>query len=305
MRVAAPLVAAMAVAGCQAASNPLLDAGPDAGDAGLGDAGDAGPDAGSACDDGGIGIYCPEFSACVCHASDCLGTGMECGWSGETVCAKPYTSEGCQAELTCANLNWDDQNCGACAVVCDAGTVCGAGTCMLPDASLSCPDHPGNQVYYMLSGSELFIPSFFGTFRGLLPDGGLNTASFNVVLSNQDLSSFCALPTDGGYSTPSGPYQVLFFALSTDGGAIGAGCYASGPTDGPDFAVDLFDATPDAGVVLNSYSHKGQGGGAIAVDQNDGAVGVFKATLMANGGGSTTVTGTFSAPSCQGLAYVH
>jgi hypothetical protein len=313
MRVAALLVAAMAVAGCQAASSPVDAGTDDAGDAGDSgadsglDGGDAGLQAVDACVDGGIGAYCASFSACICCDGTpddvcCQGTGLECGWQGLGICPTSDTHLGC-APLGCADLNWDNQNCGGCGTACDPSMVCGAGSCMLPDASLSCPN-PNNTVFSALSGS-LFMPSFAGTFRGLLPDGGLNAASFNVVLSNQDLSVFCAIPLDGGYATPSGPYQVLFIALSTDGGAIGAGCYASGPTDGPDFAVDLFDAVPDAGVVLDSYSHKDQGGGAIAVDATDDAVGVFKATMMANGGGSTTVTGTFSAQSCQGLAYVH
>jgi hypothetical protein len=299
-RLAVTLIVGLAFVGCQSSRAP--DAGPDAGDAGP-DGGDAGP---NACADGGMGQYCAAFNACICGPTTC-GIGFECGWIGQAVCPLSYSPLGC-FDLGCADLNWDALHCGSCETVCDATEVCGAGTCILPDASVSCPNvNVGGIFTATLSGPfpSAYI-SFAGTFSDLISDGGVDLSSLNVVLSDQDLSSFCATPVDGGYQRPVGPYQVLFLALHSDGGTIDPGCFSSGPADGTGPQVDLFTVLPDASVVLTWRSENGANGGALAaIVQDGGASGVFRTVLTDGDGGMSPLSGSFNAQSCQGLAFVH
>jgi hypothetical protein len=123
VRLTGAILAILASGACCLTSDIRIsgDAGTDAG------AIDSGPDAGDAgepVDDGGClsGRICD--GVCLCHGSECRPGCVPTF----TIALCPISTDAGCSYWTCLDTTQDDDNCGGCGNVCDAGSHCAAPT---------------------------------------------------------------------------------------------------------------------------------------------------------------------------------
>jgi hypothetical protein len=222
---------------------------------------------------GGCGITCPAGQACVSNGCS-------------TTCPAPLTKCGNQ----CIDLKTDSAHCGSCSnAACTGNTGCDDGACV-PVLPLGPP--PAKCVG---GGPPLILPTGGGTTCA----GNLGSVFTYALCSRTDIGPLSQPVTTDAFDSTLGPYVP-----NMKGGSVGANGTISDTAllaIGGDLRVGGATGMAmkgDIAIRQRLYDEANLGITKLLSVNEDAYVG---GPITAGGGGSGTITGTLTTPSCAGV----